>query len=191
VVDAFYEGYQVIEKESWDYLIKLDGDLSFDGDYFERCFEQFDENPRLGIAGGTICDGINGVVEASNDPRFHVRGATKIYRGKCWREIGGIIRSTGWDTLDEVKANMLCWATCTLPDIYAIHHRPTGIAYGIWRDRVKGGVGNYVAGYHPLFMFAKCIKRLTEKPYVVGSCGLLYGFLKVMPLESLVLKIRL
>ena len=55
VVDAFYEGYRCVEDDAWDYLIKLDGDLSFAPDYFEKCFEHFDENPRLGIAGGTIC----------------------------------------------------------------------------------------------------------------------------------------
>ena len=37
---------------------------------------------------------------------------------------------------------------------------------------------NYVAGYHPLFMFLKCIKRMVERPYLIGGCGLLFGFLK-------------
>jgi hypothetical protein len=27
-------------------------------------------------------------------------------------------------------------------------------------------------------MLMKCLKRLGEKPYVIGSCGLLFGFLK-------------
>src|SRR4051794_31234226 len=39
VVDAFYDGYQLIEGMPWDYVVKLDGDLSFDPDYFEKCFE--------------------------------------------------------------------------------------------------------------------------------------------------------
>ena len=36
VVESFYEGYRLIEKESWDYVVKLDGDLSFAPDYFEN-----------------------------------------------------------------------------------------------------------------------------------------------------------
>jgi poly-beta-1,6-N-acetyl-D-glucosamine synthase len=180
VVDAFYEGYRLIEKEPWDYVVKLDGDLSFDAGYFEKCFKHFDENPRLGVAGGTICSAIGGVVEAESkvDPKFHVRGATKIYRRPCWQQIGSLVPAPGWDTLDEVKANMLGWNTCTFPDINIIHHRLAGAAYGTWNDRIKNGLANYVAGYHPLFMFLKCIKRMVERPYLIGGCGLLFGFLK-------------
>lgn len=180
VVDAFYEGYRLIESKPWDFLVKLDGDLSFEASYFEECFKHFEENPRLGIAGGTICSNIGDVIEAESkvDPRFHVRGATKIYRRECWQEVGGLIHAPGWDTLDEVKANMLGWITCTLPDINVIHHRPAGAAYGAWNDRVKGGLANYIAGYHPLFMLLKGVRRMLEKPYFIGGCGLLFGFVK-------------
>ncbi len=180
VIDAFYRGYQLIENESCDYIVKLDGDVSFEQDYFEKCFARFDAEARLGISGGLVCNLRNGVVEAESkiDPRFHVRGATKIYRAECWRAIGGLIHAPGWDTLDEVKANMLGWVTCTFDDIKVIHHRPTGAAYGTWRDTVKNGLANYIAGYHPLFMFVKCIRRLVEPPYLIGSAALWCGFLK-------------
>jgi glycosyltransferase involved in cell wall biosynthesis len=180
VVNAFYQGYRLIEKGSWEYVVKLDGDLSFGADYFERCFRDFDADPRLGIAGGTICSDLGGMIEVESkiDPRFHVRGATKIYRRQCWQKLGGLIYAPGWDTVDEVKANMLGWITRTLPDIKVIHHRPTGAAYGTWNDRVKGGMSNYIAGYHPLFMLVKCIRRMAEKPYFIGGCGLLFGFIK-------------
>jgi hypothetical protein len=161
-------------------LVKLDGDLSFDLDYFENCFARFEQDDKLGIAGGTICSNAGGIIEAEakDDPRFHVRGATKIYRFACWRDIGGLVKAPGWDTLDEVKANMLGWTTSTLSGINAVHHRPTGAAYGAWNDRVKGGMANYISGYHPLFMLLKCVKRMVEKPYLVGGFGLLYGFAK-------------
>jgi glycosyltransferase involved in cell wall biosynthesis len=180
VMESFYEGYRLIEKESCDYVVKLDGDLSFAPDYFERCFACFDEDQQLGVAGGTICAELGGVLEAENkgDPAFHVRGATKIYRWACWQKIGGLIQAPGWDTLDEVKANMLGWKTCTLVRINIRHHRPTGAAYGAWNDRVKAGLANYITGYHPLFMLLKSMKRMGEKPYLVGGCGLLFGFLK-------------
>ena len=180
VVDAFYEGFRHVEDDSWDYLVKMDADLSFDPDYFERCFAEFDRDETLGIAGGTICGNADGTIrpEAKNDPRFHVRGATKIYRSACWRDIGGLIRAPGWDTLDEVKANMLGWTTRTLVGINALHHRPTGAAYGIWNDRVKSGMANYISGYHPLFMFLKCLRRMLERPFVAGGLALLVGFLK-------------
>ena len=180
VVDAFYAGYQLAESEKWDYLVKLDGDLSFHPDFFQRCFRHFDEDPRLGIAGGTLYISVNDIleVEAKRDPKFHVRGATKIYRRQCWEEIGGLLRAPGWDTMDEVKANMLKWVTLTLFDVTAIHHRPTGAAYGTWNDRVKNGLACYITGYHPLFMLLKCLTRMAERPYIIGGSGLLFGFLK-------------
>jgi len=180
VVESFYEGYRLIEEETWDYVVKLDGDLSFAPDFFERCFSCFDRDKQLGVAGGTICAEIEGVLKPENqsDPAFHVRGATKIYRSACWQKIGGLIHAPGWDTLDEVKANMLGWKTGTLAGINIHHHRPTGAAYGAWNDRVKAGLANYITGYHPLFMFLKAMKRMVEKPYLVGGCGLLFGFCK-------------
>lgn len=181
VVDAFYAGYKLIEAERWDYLVKLDGDMSFDTDYFEKCLREFTMDPSLGIAGGTVCSDRGGgflEVESPGDPLFHVRGATKIYSAPCWQAIGGLIHAPGWDTLDEVKANMLGWTTRTLRHVKIIHHRQTGAAYGTWRDRVKSGLANYIAGYHPLFMVCKCVQRLWKRPYVIGGIGLMYGFTK-------------
>ena len=36
----------------------------------------------------------------------------------------------GWDTLDEVKANMKGWITQTFPDERIVQHKPTGTADG-------------------------------------------------------------
>src|SRR5580692_13069281 len=41
VVEAFYDGYNHLACGDWEFLVKLDGDLSFAEDYFERCFEHF------------------------------------------------------------------------------------------------------------------------------------------------------
>jgi glycosyltransferase involved in cell wall biosynthesis len=179
VMDAFYDGYQSIGLSDWEFLVKLDGDLSFSPDYFEQCLDRFNVERKLGIAGGTICNELNGVLEVESkiDPLFHVRGATKIYRRACWDQIGGLLRAPGWDTVDEVKANMLGWTTRTFSDLKLVHHRPAGEAYGLWSNLIKNGRANYVAGYHPLFMFAKCVRRLFERPYLVEGCGLWLGFI--------------
>lgn len=190
VMEAFYDGYSLLSAASgaansapriplWNFLVKLDGDVSFPTDYFEQCFKRFAGNPKLGIGGGTVCCRVNGAleVESSIDPAFHVRGATKIYHRECWEQLGGLIKAPGWDTMDEVKANMLGWQTGTFPDIKIEHHRPTGKAYGVWRDLVKNGRANYIVGYHPIFMFFKCARRAVERPFVIGSCALGVGFL--------------
>lgn len=179
VVDAFYEGFDAIGNCNWDFISKFDGDLSFGKDYFSKCLSSFAEDPQLGIAGG-MCSLQRGgqiIPETPDDPIFHVRGPTKIYRRQCFEQIGGLKRLAGWDGIDELKANMLGWTTKTLRHIPIIHHRPTGQADGTWKNQVKFGRANYIMGYHPLFMVAKILKRLFQPPFVVGSLGLGWGYL--------------
>jgi len=178
VINTFYDGYALMTVPYWDFLVKLDADLKFSADYFERCFAEFERNPQLGIGGGAIYhEDQNGNMKLENNPKFHVRGATKIYKRECWEEIGGLVHAPGWDTIDEVKANMLGWKTQTFPDLKISHQRFTGAADGAWKDCVKNGRANYITGYHPIFMFAKCIKRIGSKPYVKGAVALWWGYM--------------
>lgn len=180
VMDTFHAGLPLAEAEDWQYLVKLDADLSFDPDYFERCFSAFALDPTLGIAGGLIYSIEAGVarIDSGGDPPFHVRGATKIYRRNCWSAITPLIRAPGWDTLDEVRANQHGWTTRTLRDLVLTQHKPTGGADGAWRDAVKNGRANYLTGYHPVFMVAKCLKRLVRRPLSLESFGLMKGYLE-------------
>ncbi len=179
LVETFYDGYALIREEPWDLVCNLDGDVSFEPSYFEQCLKHFSLDPKLGIGGGTVCIAVNATLEeeSKGDPRFHVRGATKIYRRACWDAIGGLVRAPGWDTVDEFKANMLGWTTYTFPGIKLIHHKPTGKAYGAWKTSFKYGRAGYLTGYHPLYMLLKCVKRLSDWPYCIGSAALLAGFL--------------
>jgi poly-beta-1,6-N-acetyl-D-glucosamine synthase len=178
VVEAFRDGYRLVEKDQWNFIVKLDGDLSFDAHFFFNALERFSEDSRLGIGGGTICSkhGEQLVAEWRGDPPFHVRGATKIYRSECWRQLGFLYPVPGWDTLDEIKANMLGWRTYSFTDLKLLHHRRAGEADGTWFNWFKNGRANYISGYHPMFMLLKCAARVFRKPYGVGGLGLLFGF---------------
>ena len=178
VMQAFYCGYALLGDEQWDFIVKLDGDISCEQDYFERCLKIFADDGQLGIGGGTVCrlqaGGLK--VEAIGDPPFHVRGATKIYRRACWQRISPLVIGPGWDTIDEVKANLHGWTTRTFSEVVVVQHKPTGAADGSWRDSYKNGRGAYITGYHPLFMMAKCIRRALHRPFLVQSIGLFAGF---------------
>jgi poly-beta-1,6-N-acetyl-D-glucosamine synthase len=177
VMEAFYDGYCALQTRQWEFLVKLDGDLSFDESYFATCFERFRKNRKLGVAGGTILSKDNDGLHLERSHDFHVRGATKIYRRECWEAIGGLLHQTGWDTFDEVKANMLGWETRSFPDITLLQHRYTGNADGAWKNAIKNGRANYICGYHPIFMLLKTIKRCFQKPYLVDACGLMTGYM--------------
>jgi len=178
VVEAFYDGYNALHYNDWNFVVKLDGDLSLSAVYFEKCFEHFERDPKLGVGGGEIYHELGGVQKLEANPKFHVRGATKIYRRACWEAIGGLLRAPGWDSIDEVKANMLGWNSYSFPELQVVHHRFTGTADGVLRDRVKHGMACYISGYHPLFVVASCFYRLVQQPYIVGSAAICYGFLK-------------
>ena len=177
-MEAFYAGYQELDVVDWDLLVKLDGDLSLPTDYFESCISEFAKRPKLGIGGGLVCklSGDQLLPESPSDPVFHVRGAVKMYRVECWRDIGGLVKGPCWDSIDELHANMLQWETQTFIEVKAHHKRPAGAAYGPLKDWAKGGRGNYITGYHPLFFFVKCLRRLLRGE-VTAAAGLSYGYM--------------
>jgi biofilm PGA synthesis N-glycosyltransferase PgaC len=177
IIEAFYDGYHALNSDNWEFLCKLDGDLSFEPDYFEKTFCKFAENPKLGIGGGMLYHVDNGVKKLETHPLFHVRGGAKIYKRDCWDAMAGLWVGPGSDTLDDVKANMLGWNSASFPDILMNHHRWTGASFGKWGGIIKNGKTDYVSGYHPLFLIAKCVKRLFERPYILGSLALGYGYI--------------
>ena len=178
IIEAFYDGFHALECSDWDFMCKLDGDLSFEPDYFEGMWKKFSENPRLGIAGGYLYHVEDGRRTIEGHPTFHVRGGAKIYRRECWDALGGLWVGPGSDTVDEVKANMLHWSTRSFMDLQIQHHRWTGAAYGRWGGIVKNGKTDYVSGYHPLFVLAKSLARLFRRPRLVGSVGYVCGYIQ-------------
>jgi glycosyltransferase involved in cell wall biosynthesis len=177
IIEAFYDGFHALEIDDWDFMGKLDGDLSFEPGYFESAFRKFAENPKIGIGGGVLYHDEAGQRVLENHPKFHVRGGAKIYRRACWEAIDGLWVGPGSDTVDEVKANMLGWTSMSFFDIHMTHHRFTGASWGRWGGLVKDGKIDYVSGYHPLFLAAKSLVRVARRPYFLGSFALIYGYI--------------
>lgn len=178
-------GIRQVHMEDYDFFARLDADITFESDYFERLLIEFYKNPRLGIAGG-VCYvwSRKGLVEEKH-PRFHTRGALKTYRVRCYQEIGGLERKLGWDTVDEIRANMLGWETRSFPELQVVHHRPTQTASGALEGNRNFGIAGYYVGYHPLFLLVRAVKNMARPPYLLGGfsmlCGFLGGYLKSLP----------
>lgn len=187
VMEAFFCGFNNIGIDDWDFVVKFDGDLSFGNDYFQKCFEKFEADPSLGIGGGTIYNLIKGKWVREKHRVTHVRGATKIYRRECWNQFGGLKVIPGWDTVDEAGANMHGWSTRTFDDIPIYHHRYTGTAEGLWKSYVYHGLANYISGYHPAFMAAKCLGRLFSGHHIIAFGGLAKGYLSGVIKKDLVM----
>lgn len=178
VISAFNFGVSKISVE-WDYLIKLDGDLIFEGNYFETLFQAFQEHPNLGIASGLILE-LDGKPVKSNFER-HPFGASKVYSRACYCSIQPLEEIKSWDLIDTLKANVNGFETKIIRHATAIHLKPMESAVGKHRENfLKGYAASYLR-YDPIFFLLKLVKTAAERPYVFGSfvylCGFLYNTL--------------
>jgi glycosyltransferase involved in cell wall biosynthesis len=179
VVRAFYLGYRQIQ-DNYDFLVKLDADLTLPAQYFERIADHFKADPKLGIAGGTIAIEENGewVYENFSDID-HVKGAFKAYRRACFEQIGGLRASIGWDTADELLARFHGWSIQVDPALQVRHYRVLGAETGSVKIRVKVGNGMYRLRYGFFITLISAIKAgYLNKPYGLTGLAVLWGWVQ-------------
>ena len=85
-----------------------------------------------------------------------------------------------WDGIDCHLCRMHGWTACSWddPDLRFVHLRPMGSSQvGIYTGRMRHGFGQYFMGTSFLFILASAISRLNEKPYVLGSLAVVWGWL--------------
>lgn len=176
VVRAFDYGIKKITICEYDFIIKLDADLSFNTDYFNCLFNEFENNTKLGIASGMIYE-LNGKPVKKNIEE-HPYGASKIYRTKCFKKIYPYDHIKAWDLLDNIKANVAGFETKIIFSQKVIHHKPMESAVGKYSEnRLKGYYSAYLK-YNPFFAFLKGLKVILEKPYLIGGILFFYGYLE-------------
>lgn len=178
-VYALNIGLKNIQTSTFNYIGILDADVSFEKDYYSSLIEEFEKNPKLGIAGGNYFDIIDGKKVPVYPSPYSVRGATQFFRKECFDKIDGIkpIKYGGEDALSCYAARMYGWKLKNIDSLIVLHHRPTGITGShIFRTRFRDGFVEYNLCYHPLFQVVKCIKRTFEKPFLIGSTLRFAGF---------------
>jgi poly-beta-1,6-N-acetyl-D-glucosamine synthase len=176
VVRAFNFGLTQIESQEYDFIVKLDADLTLPNNYFEEVFKAFELNPKLGLCGGFCVNEFNGNTIREYSSKYHVRGAFKTYRKKCFQEIGGLKPVWNWDGIDELTAMYKGWETKVL-ELEIIHHRPTSKAYNLFKHSFKSGLDSYRSGSDFGLSCIRCIVRLKQKPIIIGGFLFLFGFL--------------
>lgn len=175
VVDNFYFGLKHIDSD-YDFLVKLDGDLFFDNDYFEFIFKKFAKSHKLGMASGQSYVPVKNGLFWEDTPEDHVKGLLSTYRRECFQDIGGLVRSLGWDTIDEVTARMKGWETRSFKEKKIIHYRRLGSKMGILKGNVRHGYIAYIVGAHFFYVFLRCFYRIFENPFFIGSIAYFLGF---------------
>ena len=170
-------GIRTLTLSNFDFFVRMDGDLSFDRTYFKELFLRFRNMDKLGIASGVCHVPVDDGFKEERHPRFHTRGPLKTYRMKCFIDIGGLESGLGWDSVDEIKANMLGWQTRSFPELKILHLRKPQTASGLLQGMRNVGITDHYLCYHPLFMLLKCIRHMTRPPYILAGAHMLAGFL--------------
>jgi poly-beta-1,6-N-acetyl-D-glucosamine synthase len=179
-VTCFNAGYSRLKSLTHDVVGSLDADISFPETYFEFLLQKFSEDPSLGIAGTPFSE--NG---QTYDYRFssveHVSGACQMFRRPCFESIGGYVplKGGGIDVVAVLSARYKGWRTRTFTEITSCHNRPMGLATSRSKLAADFGLGQraYRLGWHPLWQVCRSVYQMTRKPYIVGGCSLLAGYL--------------
>ena len=162
VVNAFYKGYESLKKD-FDYIGKFDADIILPPDYFKRVLHLFSYDPKIGIAGGNLyIEKKNGWEFEAISEKTKVRGPIKLYRTECFKDIDGLKKSIGWDTVDELLAQYHGWKIKTDSSLKVKHLKPTGQAYN--KDsRFKQGEAFYRMRYGYWLTFIASAKLASRK----------------------------
>ncbi|MDP2788009.1 MAG: glycosyltransferase family A protein [Pseudomonadota bacterium] len=179
VIDAFYAGYESIDPDAYDYLCKLDLDLRLPPRYFETLMQRMAADPRIATCSGkAYIETPEGLVHERHGDETSI-GASKFYRVDRFQEIGGFVREVMWDGIDCHRCRMLGWIACSwdAPALRFVHLRPMGSSQqNIYTGRMRHGYGQYFMGTGFIYMLANAANRITEKPYLLGSLAMFWGW---------------
>jgi hypothetical protein len=92
------------------------------------------------------------------------------------------IKGGGIDLVAVTTARMKGWQTRTFLEKVSMHHRTMGTGNHDSKVKVflKGGRRDYVLGVHPLWEFVRSFYQMTRRPFIIGGCSLLLGFVWAM-----------
>lgn len=183
-VFALNAGYERLKNFAYDYIGHLDADITFEPDYYENVLKKFEQNPSLGIAGGFIFEPVQGnFVSRPYNTERSVAGGIQLFRREFYKDLGGLmpLKRGGEDWYAEVVARMKGWKVESFQNLHVFHHKPSNSVRGAINESFRQGIMDYSLGSHPLFECVKCIRRVGEKPYMIGAfirmCGFVWPYL--------------
>jgi biofilm PGA synthesis N-glycosyltransferase PgaC len=181
VVDAFYSGYETVGRGEYDFVCKLDLDLHLPPRYFEILIQRMNSDPRIATCSGKSYIHENGHLVNERHGDDTSLGMTKFYRIDRFQEIGGFVREVMWDGIDCHLCRMRGWIACSWddPDLRFVHLRPMGSSQqSVYTGRMRHGYGQYFMGSGFLYLAASALSRVNQKPYVLGSMAIMWGWIK-------------
>jgi glycosyltransferase involved in cell wall biosynthesis len=159
----------------YDYIGKIDADMILPSDYFEKLIEKFEQNSRLGIAGGHyifVKFDEKGDMTRKRTPKALLEdgpsGGCLLIGKDCYQDMGGLPLSPGQDSGALAKARLAGWETKRFTDIESFHLRRRGSAK--WDGYIA-----YCSDYHPLLVLLNSLACTIRKEPLRGI-AYLYGY---------------
>jgi glycosyltransferase involved in cell wall biosynthesis len=172
-VRAFHTGIGSLD-QPYDIVLKVDADVSFAPDFFERLLAAFEADPSLGIASGSCYEQRPDEWEQRHVTAGHVWGATRAYRRRCLEDVLPLEERLGWDGIDEMKASERGWTTRTLVDLPFYHHRREGDREGSrLRAWAPQGESAHFMGYRALYLALRSFHHARRDP---AALAMLWGY---------------
>jgi glycosyltransferase involved in cell wall biosynthesis len=176
---ALKSASELLQREGFDFIGNLDADITLNAPYFEELLRRFEARPKLGLAGGYVCEKIDGEYQSRRGNRvYSVAHAAQVMRRECYEAIGGyaVLEYGGEDWHAQTSARMHGWEIEAFPELPIYHHRRTGEADNLVRHKFRQGRMDYSLGSDVLFETLKCFERIPEKPFFIGGMSRWLGF---------------
>jgi len=178
-IAAINLGLESLTVTDYGFLGTLDADVTFAPDYYRRLLCHFQEDEKLGLAGGIIVEHGGGIrVPVKGENARSVANAAQLLRRECREMIGPcpLLPYGAPDTYTEVSARMLGWRIRTFDELPIDHPRLMSSASGITSGKFRQGKKDFSFGNHPLFQVFKCFRRVTEAPVIWGAFMIFCGY---------------
>ena len=178
-IHAFNAGYARVGDVEYEAIGCLDGDISFDTDYFAFLLRKLAEDSTLGLVGTPYQDPYNRMYDYRFVSIDHVTGPCQLFRRACFEQIGGYVPVKGGavDRIVDIAARMKGWKTRTYTEKVYLHHRPTGTAQqNVLMAKFKDGAKDYSVGSSPVWELFRTAYKMTKKPFALGGIMLGAGY---------------
>lgn len=181
VVDALHRGLAQLTSP-YDYVLKIDADVSFGRDHIRELLSRFARNSRLGIASGIRHEHTRGRWRPCGATATTVDAQLRAYRRACLDELLPFERRMGWDVLDESRAVSRGWHTERVQELTFRHHRAVGAREvkqrAMWSR--QGETAQY-AGYRPSYLFLRAVYRSVRD---LSALWMISGFARAKVLRK-------
>lgn len=201
----FAKEYSQKNKLIYEYIGIVDADNIPEKEYFEKLINEFEKDPKLGLASGESAYGdINKILaklkekddtlnvmsplfwELYGCPELVIQrsyrtdipmGSARMWRKKCFDESGKYYEGHAPDAISNIKAKLRGWKIKRFSNARVIE-RQGSTAQGFWKGYEIHGEADFFIGFPLSLAVLKALDySLKRRPYYTGT-AYLFGYIK-------------